>query len=714
MRLPRSPSRTRRRGVRLATLLALGAAALSAQDPNDPSPYSDAELVAEVASIQPGQPFTVALRLTMDEGWHSYWRNAGDAGSATIITWQLPAGFTAGEIQWPFPERIVDPPLVSYGYSGEVLLLVDVTPPAELTWSRAELRATADWVVCERICMPATADVQLDLPVRNRPSAPDERWGPRVAAARARLPLASAEWRLSASQTDSGYELHATPPDGWTGLLDGIYFFAIDPGVISYAALQPLSQDGGTFRLALARSEFPVGTVSRIRGVAVLPEGTAWNSSGARALSVDLPLETEPASVQGSARRITLAVALVFALLGGLLLNLMPCVFPVLSIKILGIVEHGGGDRRRVRAHGLAFAGGVIVAFWALAALLIAVRAGGAQLGWGFQLQSPPFVAFLAGLFFLFGLSLMDVFEVGTSLTRLGGLESSWGYAGSALSGVLATIVATPCIAPFMGTALGFTLTQPAAPTFLVFGTLGVGMAVPYVALSLEPRLLQRLPRPGPWMQTLRQVLAFPLFATAIWLVWVFGRQTSVSGATNLMAALLALGFAAWIVGRWNRLLVSRRAYMVTRGLATAAVGLAVWLAVRGTRDISATAAAGGWEPYSATAVAAHRAAGRAVFVDFTADWCLTCKVNERVVLETDEIRTAFEERGVALLKADWTRRDPEITAALASFGSSGVPLYVLYPAAAERSPRVLPVILTKRIVLDALGGWGADEGFDE
>jgi len=713
MQLPLHASRTRRRGVAFALLLALAAASLAAQDPDDPSPYSDATLVAEVASIQPGQPFTVALRLTTDEGWHSYWRNAGDAGSATIITWQLPAGFTAGEIQWPFPERIVDPPLVSYGYSGEVLLLVDITPPAELTWSRAELRATADWVVCERICLPATADVQLDLPVRNRPSAPDERWGARIATSRARHPLASADWRLSASHTDSGYELHGTPPDGWTGLLDGLYFFATDAGVISYAALQSLSQDRGTFRLALTRSEFPVGAVSRLRGVAVLPEGTAWNEASARALAVDLPLDVEPASAEGSAQRVTLAVALVFALLGGLLLNLMPCVFPVLSIKILGIVEHGGADRSRVRAHGLAFAGGVIVAFWALAALLITVRAGGTQLGWGFQLQSPPFVAFLAGLFFLLGLSLMDVFAVGTSLTRLGGLESRWGYAGSALSGVLATIIATPCIAPFMGTALGFTLTQPAAPTFLVFGTLGVGMAVPYVVLSLEPRLLQRLPRPGPWMQTLRQILAFPLFATAVWLVWVFGRQTSVDGVTNLLTALLALGFAAWIVGRWNRLTVSRRAYVVTRTLAVAALGLAVWFAARGTRDGSAAATADRWEPYSTTAVAAHRAAGRAVFVDFTADWCLTCKVNERVVLETEEIRSAFEDRGVALLKADWTRRDPEVTAALASFGSSGVPLYVLYPADAQRSPMVLPVILTKRIVLDALGGV-AGEGTDE
>jgi thiol:disulfide interchange protein DsbD len=398
-------------------------------------------------------------------------------------------------------------------------------------------------------------------------------------------------------------------------------------------------------------------------------------------------------------------VALLFALIGGLLLNLMPCVFPILSIKILGIVEHGGADRKRIRNHGLAFAAGVVAAFWALAAALLIIRAGGTQLGWGFQLQSPYFVAFLAGLFFLIGLNLMGVFQVGLALTRLGGhLNEPSGYAGSVIGGVLATIVATPCIAPFMGAALGFALTQTAFTTLLVFGFLGIGMALPYLVLSMAPILVQRLPRPGPWMETTRQVLAFPLFATAVWLVWVFGRQTGVDGVTYLVLGLLLLGYAVWIVGRWNRLIVSRRTYFATRSVAIAAVAAAVALTVKGTRGPQGPADVDGmWEQWSTAAVASHRSAGRPVFVDFTADWCLTCKVNERVVLANAEIESAFEERDVALLEADWTRRDPAITSALESFGVGGVPLYVLYPPDPSNAPRVLPVILTKRIVLKAL-----------
>ncbi len=400
-------------------------------------------------------------------------------------------------------------------------------------------------------------------------------------------------------------------------------------------------------------------------------------------------------------------MALLFAFIGGLLLNLMPCVFPILSIKILGIVEHGRADNTHIRRHGLAFAAGVVAAFWALAVALLIIRAGGTQLGWGFQLQSPFFVAFLAGLFFLIGLNLMGVFEVGTALTRLGGhLDEPGGYAGSVMSGVLATIVATPCIAPFMGAALGFALAQPAVTTLLVFGFLGLGMALPYIVFSMAPGLVRQLPAPGAWMATLRQVLAFPLFAAAVWLVWVFGRQTGVDGVAYLVTALLLLGFGAWIVGRWNRLTVSRRTYFATRSFAIAAVAAAVAFTIEGTRGPQvSTDSDGVWERWSAAAVASHRIAGRPVFVDFTADWCLTCKVNERLVLATDEIESAFLERDIALLEADWTRSDPAITEALGSFGVGGVPLYVLYPADPASAPRVLPVILTKSIVLSALEG---------
>ena len=687
-----------------ALVFTLAVSSLAAQDPNDLSPYSDALLVSEVQAIQPGEPFTVALRLTMDDGWHSYWVNPGDAGSATIIEWDLPPGFTAGEIQWPYPHYIEEPPLASYGYDDEVFLLVEVVPPDDLTAGQpVRLAALADWVVCKRICHPAMANVELDLPVTMGTPPVDEQWQPQIADARGALPIQFDDWRARAWSTGSGHVLELTPPSGWNGRLDGARFFAGEEGLVSYAAPQTVSALRGTYRLALTPSEFASETPERLRGVVVAPDGTTWDGQ-ARALAVDAAIGPVPVQDAGSGR-LTLAVALLFAFIGGLLLNLMPCVFPVLSIKILGIVEHGGADKKRIRNHGVAFAAGVVAAFWALAAALLIIRAGGTQLGWGFQLQSPYFVAFLAGLFLLIGLNLMGVFQVGLALTRLGGhLDEPSGYAGSVMSGVLATIVATPCIAPFMGAALGFALTQTALTTLLVFGFLGMGMALPYLLLSMAPTLVQRLPRPGPWMETLRQILAFPLFATAVWLVWVFGRQTGVDGVTYLVMALLLLGYAAWIVGRWNRLTVSRRTYFATRSVAITAVAAAVALTVKGTRGPQGPADVDGmWEEWSSAAVASHRSAGRPVFVDFTADWCLTCKVNERVVLATDEIESAFRERDVALLEADWTRRDPAITQALESFGVGGVPLYVLYPADPSGTPRVLPVILTKSIVLNAL-----------
>jgi thiol:disulfide interchange protein DsbD len=658
--------------------------------------------VAELAAIRPEEAFTVALRLTMDTGWHSYWRNPGDAGGETVIEWTLPEGFTAGEIQWPHPRRIEAPPLASYGYDDEVLLLVEVHPPAELRpGEMVTLEARADWVVCEEICLPAAADLSLTLTVVDGAARPDPTWGGAIASARARLPVALDSWKIEAWRVTDGFVLAVTPPDGWDGTFQGSYFFPGASGVLAHAAPQPLTEDGGAYQLWLAPSEYLQGPLPRLEGVLLAPPGTTWDTdAAARAMAVDVPV-TERPMVAGAP--LTLLTALLFAFVGGMLLNLMPCVFPVLSLKVLGFVSQGGADRGRIRAHGFAFAAGVIASFWFLAGLLLVLRAGGTALGWGFQLQSPLFVALMAALFFLLGLSLMGAFDVGTSLTRLGGLlGASDGYTGSFASGVLATVVATPCIAPLMGAALGFALTQPPLPTLLVFGTLGLGMATPYLALSLAPSLLARLPRPGPWMVTLRQLLAFPLFGTSVWLVWVFGRQTGLDGSTALLAGLTLLGFATWAWWRWRDAPRGGRRYAASRIAAVLGVAAAVVVTVRGIGSEPA-AADELWQPFSAARVAQLRAAGQPVFVDFTAAWCLTCKVNERVVLSTAEVEDAFLERNVALFIADWTSRDPEITRALERFGRSGVPLYVLYPGGEQHGAMVLPVILTREILLQAL-----------
>ncbi|MGW8268313.1 MAG: protein-disulfide reductase DsbD family protein, partial [Longimicrobiales bacterium] len=407
----------------------------------------------------------------------------------------------------------------------------------------------------------------------------------------------------------------------------------------------------------------------------------------------------------------TLALALAFAFFGGVLLNLMPCVFPVLSLKILGSAGQGGEDRATIRNQGLVFGLGVVLSFLALAGALIALRAGGAQLGWGFQLQSPLFVAAMGGLFFAIGLNLMGVFEVGATLTRLGSKPGApSGYGESLASGVLATVIATPCTAPFMGAALGFALTRSIPETLLIFGFLGLGMALPYMVLSVAPGLLERLPRPGPWMETMKQVLAFPMFATVIWLVWVFGLQTGVGGTTYLLAALLLVAAAGWMVGRWHR--TDLPSGILARGISLGTLALAILAVVRGAgQEPPAMAVQEDWQAFAPEKVESTLELGQPAFVDYTAAWCLTCQVNERLVLSSETVMDAFRERDVALFKADWTRQDPVITASLEALGRGGVPVYALYGGGPGSAPHLLPALLTEEIVLDALADFLPDGG---
>lgn len=698
---------------------------LEAQVDPDPSPYSDAWLIPEVTSIQPGTPFTVAVMFEMDPGWHNYWRNPGDSGLPTVVTWSLPQGFEAGEIQWPVPDRIVAFPLVDYGYYGRVALLVEITPPAGIPpVGTVSLEALVDWLICQDICLPAQAELKVDVPVSGDAPRADPRWADLFRDTRASFPESVEGWSLEAQVTESGYSLALWPADDQRPLPDSIYFFPADEGVLDHAASQRASAAEGRLTLSLSSSAYARSPSPVLRGVLLREDGKGWDEAGSvTALAVEVPVAGVPAAPEpGSSReRVdesagsgtavpvspqaggTLALALLFAFLGGVLLNLMPCVFPVLSIKILGAVSQGGGDRTRIRNQGLIFGLGVVLSFLALAGLLVALRAGGSQLGWGFQLQSPVFVALMAALFFAIGLNLMGLFEVGVTLTRLGGRAGSpSGFWESLSSGILATVIATPCTAPFMGAALGFALTRSVAETLLIFASLGLGMAVPYVVLSLAPGLLERLPRPGPWMESLRQILAFPMFATVIWLVWVFGQQTGVGGMAYLLMALLLLSAAGWMVGRWNRR--DLRSGVVARVVSLATLVLAAAFVAGGSRaEAPLPAVQEGWQPFTQVAVENTLAQGRPVFVDFTAAWCLTCQVNERLVLSTDVVREAFRARDVALFKGDWTRQDPHITTALAALGRNGVPVYALYVPDPGSSPHLLPTVLTEQIVLNAL-----------
>jgi len=687
-------------------------------------------LVSEQTAITPGESFTVALRLTMEDGWHSYWKNPGASGKPTTIDWSLPDGYEAGGLQWPYPHRIEFGSLISYGYSDEVFLLTTLTPPDTLTpGTTATLDGRARWLICEEICLPAHSDIELSLPVTE--GAPERtEWAEAFEAARAKHPKTVADWSIGAGRSDGRYRLLLKAPEEVRPDLEGAHFYAAEKSVVDPGASQPVTRNSDTYAIALTPSEYAQEPAQRLRGVLVAPEGEHWDRDGeVRAMQIDVPVDSTLSSRQLSGAMspassstgggLSLPWALAFALVGGVLLNLMPCVFPVLSVKILDFAEEAGGDGRTMRRNGLLFGAGVLVSMWVLVGTLLGLRAAGSQIGWGFQLQSPVFIALMTMLFFGIGLNLLGTFEVGTTLMSWGGqmektAASGGGSTSAFLTGVLATVVATPCTAPFMGAALGVALTLSAAGALLIFTALGVGMATPYVALSMTPALLDRLPEPGAWMETLKQAFAFPMFATAIWLVWVFERQTSSGGMAFLLAGLLLLGVAAWIVNRWSAPQLSRTATWVTRGLAGAALVGGIAVAVIGAGSAPAdgqtsaaatdsTATKQAWRSYSPETIDQLRAQGRPVFVDFTAAWCLTCQVNKRRVLRTETVQRAFDQKDVALVRADWTNRDPEITKALQSHGRSGVPVYVLYEGDGSE-PRLLPEVLTEDAILSALG----------
>lgn len=655
------------------------------------SQHTEAALISEVAAIAPGQPFTVALRMRMDPHWHTYWKNPGDSGLPTSIDWTLPPGFSAGPIQWPAPQRIELEGLVSYGYEGEAWLLVDITPPASLRpGTRAVLRARVDWLECKEICMPGTAELELSLPVA-RETRPEAARAADFAAARAALPQPSFT-RLRVE--DHGKRIALVLVEASPRLVTRAFFFAAEGQLVDYAGQQQLETHGTGMRLWIPAADNAVRP-PLISGVLKV-EG----AGGVQHIQVTpLPLTPVVGGMTDASAAGGLLWALGFGFLGGLILNLMPCVFPVLGIKIMGLVRQAGEARGVVLRHGLAYTAGVLASFWLLAGLLLALRAGGAELGWGFQLQEPGFVYFLVAVMLVFGLNMSGVFEVGLSLTGTGnavGSRSSW--VGSFLSGVLATVVATPCAAPFLAPALGVALALPPLPSLGLFTAIGLGLASPFLLLSAFPRLVGFLPRPGAWMETLKQGLGFLLYAAAAYLLWVLAGQVDESRLLAALLSLVGLGVAGWIYGRTTGphfTVVTRRAGAVA-ALVLAVAALAYgWPRAKGAGEVV-------WEVWSPAAVHAALQQGRPVYVDFTARWCATCQVNKRVVFGSAEVRRVFRERRVAALKADWTNQDPAITAELARFGRSAVPFNLVYlPGVAE--PRVLPEVLTPGLVLEAL-----------
>jgi len=704
--------------IYLAVALLLAAATAGAQSVR--VDHAEAELVAAVDAIVPGQPLSVGLVIRHDPHWHTYWRIPGDSGLPTTIDWQLPAGFAAGPIEWPVPKRLPIGPLMNFGFEGELLLPVQLAVPADIAPGQTvQLKARADWLICKEVCIPGGADLQLALPVRA--SAAPSRYAGLFAGTRAQVPQPTTLEAASATIEDGRVRLVYRP----ASLVQQLEFFPIEEARIEPAAAQTLRADADGTALYLTAVQPVAAEFTRLKGVLVVNGGPAASDKGGWAGEIDLPLlagvvpqmsASVPATVGvgGGAAAVTFWVALAGAFVGGLILNLMPCVFPVLSLKLLSLMQHQRTEdearlpHASLRAHGGAFAAGVLLCFVLLAGLLIGLRAAGEQLGWGFQLQTPWVIAALTLLFFLIGLNLFGAFEFsfGGALASSGAAQRLQGdrLSGSFATGVLAVVVAAPCTAPFMGAALGYAVTQPAPIALAVFAMLGVGMATPYVALTSMPALLGRLPRPGVWMLRFKQVMAFPMFATCVWLLWVLSQQVGVDGVALVLGGLVLAALAAWAFG------LSQAGARRWRWVALATAPLALYAVFAMTGPGAAPARGGlakagdaaGWQPWSRSAQEAQVAAGKPVFVDFTAAWCVTCQANKRLVLSSETVHAAFDRHGVTLMRADWTNRNDEITRELARFNRNGVPLYVLYDRGG--ATYVLPELLTERIVLDALG----------
>jgi thiol:disulfide interchange protein DsbD len=689
----------------------LGIAAARAEPVRTPN--VEAELVAERSALVPGQTATVALRLKIRDHWHTYWQNPGDSGLPTTLDWKLPAGITAGPIQWPAPKALPAGPLINYGYEGEVFHLVDLAVPATLpAGTPVTLAARADWLVCEDTCIPEGADLTLTLPVATGADA-HPTWGTPIRATRDALPRPIAGWAATATGDGPKVRLTLAAPAGAPDP-GAIRFFPFGEGQIEPSAPQTLTRDGSGFTIALPVANQLAPGFNRVAGVLTAQHGL----SGPRAATIDVPLVgtvvAGPKPLEAPAPKLdlgapgtstlSLAAALAFAFGGGLLLNLMPCVFPVLSIKAMGFVRHH--DARATMHHeAIAYSVGVVLSFVLLALALVALRAAGEQLGWGFQLQSPAVVTALALLFFVLALNLSGLFEFGMFAPQAAaGWTAKNRTLDAFLGGVLAVIVASPCTAPFMGAALGYAITQPVGVTIAVFVALGLGMALPFAALAWFPGWRRRLPKPGPWMERVKQVLAFPLYATVAWLAWVVGAQVDNDAVLRLALGLVMVAFAAWAWRAFRGGAARGFALAAAAGLVGAGVLMMPLLtgAVATAEARAAKSAADdGWQAFSPVRVESLAAAGRPVFVDFTAAWCVTCQVNKRLVLNDPDVIAAFGRRNVALVRADWTRRDPEITQALAALGRNGVPVYVLHRPG--KSPLVLPEVLQAGMIHDAL-----------
>jgi len=678
-----------------------------------------ADLIVSGEAV-PGGEVLVALRQTIAKDWHTYWRNPGDAGQATSLDWRLPSGWQAGQIVWPTPKRLPLGTLMNYGYEGEVVLPVSVIVPANAKpGEHVTLKTEAGFLVCKDICIPEQASLTVDLVVASGAPKIDAKAAKAISDTLTAAPkLAGLKAVMTRDQGMVKLSITGAPLAG--GNFPDAYFFAFDSTLLDHARPQRIERGPEGLTLILpAGYGFKTGSspttlagVIDLGSAAYEIEAKAGEPlAGAAGLGAPTPTDKSPGGSPGSPEAMSLPLAVLFAFLGGLILNLMPCVFPILSMKAATLTAHGG-DHADTKGQGLAFLAGVVATFLALAGALIAAKAAGAAVGWGFQLQSPPVVAALCLVMLLTALNLSGLFEVGASLQGAAGsssLAARSGLAGAFFTGVLAVVVAAPCTAPFMAGAIGFALTQGTAAALLIFLFLGLGLAAPFTALAFLPSLTRRLPRPGPWMERLKQALAFPLYGTAAWLAWVFALQAGTNALAFLFTAAVAVAFAGWLYGLAQRSSLAGgkpRLSLVLALICVAAAGALIFAAAKlpspTAPSVPEEASELPSEPFSPERLAALRAEGRPVLINFTAAWCITCQVNDRAALSRPAVGELIKSTNAVYMVGDWTNRDGVIAKALAEQGRAGVPLYLVY-GLGGRAPVILPQLLTEGAVIEAL-----------
>ncbi len=694
--------------------------------------HTRARLVSDVSSVVPGMSFTVGVLLRMDPGWHTYWVNSGESGLATTVQWTLPQGVAVSELQWPLPEKkIEEGDVLTYGYSDETMAIATVQLPAEMSgWKEVVLAADVSWLECKSTCIPGGARVTLTLPVASGAAPSPDTAG--IARYRMALPVPVNEQQdVAVSTVERGdtLVLTVTPQPG-----SGLTFSDREPP--DFFPLSGNIPAGGRTAAALnargAVVSIPimpaVSDTSAVRGIVVYTTAGGERKGAAIVHTRQgggslLDRQFNVGQAPGEESPLILYIGL--AILGGLLLNIMPCVLPVIALKVFGLVKMAGDEPKRVRRLGWAFSLGILASFLVLALLVILLKVAGQQVGWGFQFQEPIFVIAMSALVFAFGLSLFGVFEirlpgsavagVSAAISKQGG-KGGKGYGSSFAEGVFATILATPCTAPFLGSALGFAFAQPTGTILLIFAAVAFGMALPYLLLTARPAWQRFMPKPGAWMETAKQFMGFLMMATLLWLLYILGKQLGMEAVIWTGAFLLVVGVSCWLVGRFATLTASRGTVWTTWiAAALLAVGgyllfiegiLDVREAMAGTPEVQSSGSDSdevAWAPFSLSVLEEQLRAKSPVFLDFTADWCLTCKVNERTVIADQRVQDRLRSSGIFTMKADWTKRNPDITRLLARFGRSGVPLYVIFPKGRPDAPIVLPEVLTPSILLEAL-----------